>query len=148
MKPERAPTIEGTDEDTGDIFEQVSKSQPGTWPTSAADLLGGPPDSAPETVRVGAPPAEGDGLGPDPDFAYLPAKDLTDIDDVANPLPRRIPGRNSLAPPNLFPTFSAIVRIDTEAGTHICDLRLTGTAEYVERMIHEMANTFLDQAQK
>ena len=129
----------------GDIFEQVRESQPGTWPTSPADLLGGPPDDLPETVKLGAPPAEDDGLGPDPDFAYLPARDLTDVDD---PLPRRIPSRNSLIVPNAFPTFSAIVRIDTENGMHICDLRLTGTAEYVSNMIHSMADTFLEEAHK
>jgi hypothetical protein len=131
--------------DEGSILEEVQKSQPGTWPTSAADLLIGPPDEMPETVKVGAPPAEDDGLGPDPDFAYLPAKSLTDIDD---PLPRRIPSRNVISRTNSAPTFSAIVRIDTESGIHVCDLRLTGTAEYIERMVHEMANTFLDQAQK
>jgi hypothetical protein len=130
--------------DEGSILEEVQRAQPGTWPTSAVDLLAGPPEDAPETVRVGASPAEGDGLGPDPDFAYLPAKSLTDIDD---PLPRRIPARNVISMTNAAPTFSAIVRIDTESGIHVMDLRLTGTAEYIERMIHEMANTFLDQSQ-
>jgi len=120
-------------EDTGDIFEQTRKSQPGTWPTSAMDLINEAPPDQPG-VRVGAPPVDGD----DPDFAYIPAPDESvGLVGKGQEPPIRVTAGNGAA------TFTAFARIDGAIG--FFELNTSGPAAYIERMIHAFADNFAEE---
>lgn len=124
-------TAQGESAKPDDIFAEVQRSQPGTWPTSAADLIGGSP-AAEHAVSPPIPREEY------PDDAYIPSPaEAVGLTGRGEPSPVRDTQPNGAA------SFTAFCRIDGEIGYF--ELTTTGPAQYIEHMIHSFADNFVEE---